>query len=161
RCAELLHFLVRPGSMGCSLARTPSVGMTPSNSICELRAPAFALRSRKTGFSCFGAPYATSCIQSAATGRVVHSTGGPSMNDLSELEKRIEARLAAQREQAEQHYNHQHERMREWDERHQRYTALADHLVADIIRPRLQKLVGKFDNAELLCGDQLGRHQCI
>ena len=83
------------------------------------------------------------------------------MHDLSELETRIAEKLAAQQEQAVQHYNHQHERMREWEERHQRYTALADHLVADIIRPRLQKLASKFDNAELLCGDQLGRHQCI
>jgi YHS domain-containing protein len=83
------------------------------------------------------------------------------MHDLSELERRIAEKLAAQQEQAVQHYNHQHERMLEWEERHQRYTALADHIVADIIRPRLQKLAGKFDNAELLCGDQLGRHQCI
>src|SRR6516165_2293180 len=87
--------------------------------------------------------------------------GGPVMNDLSELEKRIAEKLNAQQAQAVQQYNHQHERMREWEERHQRYTALADHIVADIIRPRLQKLAGKFDNAELLCGDATGRHQCI
>jgi YHS domain-containing protein len=83
------------------------------------------------------------------------------MNDLSELERRIAEKLAAQQEQASQHYNHQHERMREWEERHQRYTALADHIVADIIRPRMEKLAGKFDNADLLCGDATGRHQCI
>jgi YHS domain-containing protein len=83
------------------------------------------------------------------------------MNDLTELARRIAEKLAAQQELAVLHYNHQHERMREWEERHQRYTALADHIVADIIRPRLQELACKFDNAELLCGDRLGRHQCI
>jgi len=83
------------------------------------------------------------------------------MNDLIELERRIAEKLAAQQMQATEHYNHQHEKMREWEERHECYTALADRIVADIIRPRLQTLAGKFDNAELLCGDQLGRHQCI
>jgi YHS domain-containing protein len=83
------------------------------------------------------------------------------MNDLSRLERRIAEKLAVQQEQALQHYNHQHERMREWEVRHERYSAAADHLVNDIIRPRLQTLASNFDNAEILCGDETGRHQCI
>ena len=83
------------------------------------------------------------------------------MSDLSDLDKRIAQKLAAQREQAYQHFNHQAERWHAWQERHQRYTALADHLVQDIIRPRLLTLVSHFGNAELLGGDQAGRHQCI
>jgi YHS domain-containing protein len=83
------------------------------------------------------------------------------MNDLSDLERRIEERLASQQEQARQRYNHQAERMHEWEQRHKRYTALADHLVSEVIRPRLEKLARHFDNAELLCGDQTGRHQYV
>ena len=83
------------------------------------------------------------------------------MNSLSELDIRIAEKLADQREQAYQHFNHQAERWHQWQERHQRYTALADHLVRDIIRPRLVTLANHFDNAELLAGDQTGRHQCI
>src|SRR5262249_22634432 len=36
-----------------------------------------------------------------------------------------------------------------------------DHLVKDIILPRLENLARHFDNAELLCGDRTGRHQCV
>jgi YHS domain-containing protein len=83
------------------------------------------------------------------------------MNDLSDLESRITEKLAAQEAQARQHYNHQAERMHEWQDRHDRYTALADHLVRDIIRPRLEKMVSRFDNAQLLCDDRSGRHTCV
>jgi YHS domain-containing protein len=83
------------------------------------------------------------------------------MSDLGDLDKRIAEKLAARREQAYQHYNHQAERWHEWQNRHQRYTALADHLVQDIIRPLLVKLANHFDNAVLLGGVQTGRHQCV
>src|SRR5262245_53738969 len=83
------------------------------------------------------------------------------MNRLSELDQRIIKKLAAQREQAYQHYNHQAERWHEWQSRLERYTGLADHVVKNIIRPRLVTLANHFDNAELLAGDQTGRHQRI
>ena len=82
------------------------------------------------------------------------------MSDLTDLETSIQEKLAAHQETAHQHYNHQAERMHEWERRHERYTALADHLVKDIIRPRLEKLASHFDNAKLSCDDRTGRHTC-
>jgi YHS domain-containing protein len=83
------------------------------------------------------------------------------MNDLSQLDKRITEKLAAQEEKAHERYNHEAERMHEWQKRYERYTALADHLVKDIIRPRLQTLARHFDNAKPLCDDRTGRHTCV
>jgi YHS domain-containing protein len=83
------------------------------------------------------------------------------MSDLTDLDKSIQEKLAAQQEKARQHYNHQAERMHEWERRHERYTALADHLVKDIIRPRLEKLASHFDNAKLSCDERTGRHTCV
>jgi YHS domain-containing protein len=83
------------------------------------------------------------------------------MSELTDLERTIQERLAVQQERAQQHYNHQAERMHDWQKRHERYTALADHLVKDIVRPRLEMLASHFDNAKLLCDDRTGRHTCV
>jgi YHS domain-containing protein len=83
------------------------------------------------------------------------------MSDLADLETRIKEKLAARQEECVRQYNHHAERMHEWEQRHQRYTALADHVVTTVIRPRLERLAAHFENAELACGDQAGRHQCV
>jgi YHS domain-containing protein len=51
--------------------------------------------------------------------------------------------------------------MHEYKERARRYTALADHLMQDVIRPRLERLARRFDNARLLGPDEAGRHGCV
>jgi len=81
------------------------------------------------------------------------------MGDLNDLDNSIKEKLAAQQEKARQRYDHEAERMHEWQQREERYTALADHLVKDIVRPRLKTLVNHFDNANLSC-DEAGRHTC-
>jgi YHS domain-containing protein len=83
------------------------------------------------------------------------------MSGLSELEQRIQEMLTAteQRKQVEQ--NHLHQGMMEFEQRHQRFTAVADRLVQNVLRPRLQKLAEHFDNARLLGCDPTGQHQCV
>jgi YHS domain-containing protein len=83
------------------------------------------------------------------------------MSDLSQLERQIKEKLAAHQELCLSQHNHHAERMHEMDERHRRYDATADHLVRDIIRPRLEILSRQFDNAELAPTDTLNRHTCI
>jgi YHS domain-containing protein len=83
------------------------------------------------------------------------------MKDLDDFDRQIEERLAAQKEHAVLTHNHLVERMHEYDERHRRFTALADHVIQDIIRPRMERLVRRFDNAKLLPTDESGRHTCI
>jgi YHS domain-containing protein len=83
------------------------------------------------------------------------------MNDLSELDRRIKEKLAVDEERWKLQQNHLQQRMREFEQRHQRYTALADSLIETVIRPRMAKLASYFDNAKLLDPDQTGRHQCL
>ena len=45
--------------------------------------------------------------------------------------------------------NHLQQQMAEAEARHQRYTALADRLTQEVIRPRVEKLQSLFDNARM------------
>lgn len=83
------------------------------------------------------------------------------MNDLDELDRQIEGKLAVQKERSLDHFNHQAERMHEYTERQRRYTALADRLIQEVIRPRVERLARRFDNAQLLGPDQASRHGCV
>jgi YHS domain-containing protein len=77
------------------------------------------------------------------------------MASLEELERRIKEKLAAseQRRQAQQEQLRQG--MGQLEVRLQRYTALADRLIREVIRPRLERLAGCFDNARV---EQASRH---
>jgi YHS domain-containing protein len=83
------------------------------------------------------------------------------MSELEKLEQRIEEKLAEQKKHAERRQNHLQTQMHAYDERQRRYTALADHLLQDVIRPRAERLVHRFDNAELLGAQESGRHSCV
>jgi Cu+-exporting ATPase len=86
---------------------------------------------------------------------------GNAMNSFNELEEQIKKRLAAHQELCLRQYNHHVEVMHEIEGRHRRYEAIADHLVQDVIRPRLETLVRHFDNADLANVDASNRHQSL
>jgi YHS domain-containing protein len=83
------------------------------------------------------------------------------MADLDDLDRRIQEKLAEQKGRLQSQQKDLEQRMHQVDEKYRQYTALADRLIQDIIRPRLEKLVSHLDNAELLTPEQAGRHQCV
>ena len=83
------------------------------------------------------------------------------MPDLNDLDRRIQEKLAEQKERLQSQQKDLEQRMHQVDEKYRQYTTLADRLIQDLIRPRLEKLVSHFDNAELLNPEQAGRHQCV
>jgi YHS domain-containing protein len=83
------------------------------------------------------------------------------MHGLNELERRIEEKLDARQHQRELRQDHIAQRMREYEERHQRFTGLADRLMEAVVRPRLHALAQRFDNARLQENDPAGRHHAV
>jgi YHS domain-containing protein len=82
------------------------------------------------------------------------------MNALHDLEKRIQEKLAVTEDRRKLEENHLQLRMAEFEERHRKFTALADQLTTNVVRPRLLKLRAHFDNAKLPECESSGRHQC-
>jgi YHS domain-containing protein len=83
------------------------------------------------------------------------------MTEVNELDQKIAQKLAEHKMATADRHNHMAERMHAIEERHRRYTAIADRLIRQVIRPRLERLAGHFDNATLQSEDQSGRHQCV
>jgi YHS domain-containing protein len=81
------------------------------------------------------------------------------MADLSDLERKIKHKLSLSEEREHLLQNHLQQRMAEAAARHQRYTALADRLMQEVIRPRMEKLKTLFDNAKMSEG-RCSRHTC-
>ena len=81
------------------------------------------------------------------------------MTDLDNLERKIKEKLSLsdERQQLQQEHSRQH--MAEAEARHERYTALADRLTQEAIRPRVEKLKSLFDNARMP-EDRNSRHTC-
>jgi YHS domain-containing protein len=71
------------------------------------------------------------------------------MADLTDLERKIKDKLALSEERQQLQQNHQRQQMVEAEARHRRYTALADRLTQEVIRPRIEKLQSLFDNARI------------
>jgi YHS domain-containing protein len=71
------------------------------------------------------------------------------MNALDDLERRIKQRLAVSEEGRQLRENHLQHAMKQWEDRHSRYTAVADRLMQAVIRPRVEKLKDHFANASL------------
>jgi YHS domain-containing protein len=71
------------------------------------------------------------------------------MSDLTDLEQKIKAKLALRQEQDSLREQHFHRQMAEAEARHQRYTAIADRLMQEVIRPRMEKLSTFFENAKI------------
>jgi YHS domain-containing protein len=81
------------------------------------------------------------------------------MADLGDLERKIKEKLALSEERQQLQRNHLQQRMTEAEARHQRYTAVADRLIQEVIRPRMKKLETLFDNARL-SEARCSRHTC-
>jgi len=71
------------------------------------------------------------------------------MVDLTDLERRLKDKLALSEERQQLQQNHHRQQMAEAEARHQRYTALADRLIQEVISPRVEKLKSLFDNARM------------
>ena len=81
------------------------------------------------------------------------------MANLSDLEQRIREKLTRSEEQRLLRRSHLREHMTELDQRLHRFTAVADRLIALIIRPRLEQLAKSFaelNPAKWVCT----RHTC-
>jgi YHS domain-containing protein len=71
------------------------------------------------------------------------------MADLSDLERKIKEKLALSEERQHLQKDHIQQRMAEAEARHRRFTALADRLMLEVIRPRMEKLRTLFENAKM------------
>jgi hypothetical protein len=69
------------------------------------------------------------------------------MADLTDLERKIKEKLSRSEERQQLQRNHLQQQMAEAEARHQRYTAVADRLMQEVIQPRMEKLKTCFDNA--------------
>jgi YHS domain-containing protein len=81
------------------------------------------------------------------------------MADLSNLEQTIKEKLARSDERRQLGQDHLQQRMAETEARHRRYTALADRLMQEVIRPRMERLASFFDNAKMPEARN-SRHNC-
>ena len=81
------------------------------------------------------------------------------MADLTDLERKIKDKLSLSDERERLQRNHLQARMAEAEARHERYTAVADQLMQEVIRPRLEKLKALFDNARI-SQTRCSRHTC-
>jgi YHS domain-containing protein len=81
------------------------------------------------------------------------------MANPTDLQRKIEERLSLSEERRTLQRNHQHRQMAEAEARHQRYTTLADRLMQEMIRPRMEKLKTAFDNARM-SETRCSRHNC-
>lgn len=82
------------------------------------------------------------------------------MNDLKELERRIQEKLAAAEHLRTLRQEHLQQQMGELERKHERFSENAERLIRTVVQPRVEKLASYFDNAELLGADQAGRHHC-
>ncbi len=82
------------------------------------------------------------------------------MGSLDDLDRRLRQRFAACEERRHEEHEQSRREMDEMEERLARYTPLADWLAGEVIRPRLERLAGYFDNAHAP-EDRNGRHSCV
>jgi YHS domain-containing protein len=81
------------------------------------------------------------------------------MANLNDLERRIKEKLALSEEREQLQKDHFRQRMVEAEARHREYTALADRLMKEVIRPRMEKLKTLFGNARMPEARN-SRHSC-
>ena len=81
------------------------------------------------------------------------------MSDLTAFERKIRERLSLSEEREHLQQSHLQKQMTEAEARHRKYTAVADWLIQETIRPRLEKLKTLFDNARMSEG-RCSRHRC-
>jgi YHS domain-containing protein len=81
------------------------------------------------------------------------------MADTNNLEKRIREQFEASDEARKLRQDHIQRNMREWEERQKRYGAIADRLMEEVIRPRMQTLRDYFGNVSVP-EERNTRHTC-
>jgi YHS domain-containing protein len=81
------------------------------------------------------------------------------MADLIDLERKIKEKLSLSEERQHLQRDHLQQQMAEAEARHQRYTAQADRLMQEVIRPRMEKLSFLFANARI-SEARSSRHTC-
>jgi YHS domain-containing protein len=81
------------------------------------------------------------------------------MAEMTDLEQKIKEKLSLSEEREGLRRDHLQQQMAEAEARHQRYTALADRLMQEVIRPRMEKLKTLFDNARM-SEARCSRHTC-
>jgi YHS domain-containing protein len=82
------------------------------------------------------------------------------MPNINDLDRRIKERLEVSEESRRLRQNHFQETTKEMQDRYARYTAIADRLMKELIRPRVDKLKQYFDNAVFPEADN-SRHTCV
>ena len=84
------------------------------------------------------------------------------MNTLQELERRIEEKIAVAHQQKRPVQTITQQQAAEAAQAQRRFGEVADHLLREIICPRIEKLVTYFDNAEILKPDPAERrYTCL
>src|SRR6516164_1683841 len=81
------------------------------------------------------------------------------MPEMTDLEQKIKEKLSLSQEREGLRWHQLQQQMAEAEARHQRYTALADQLMQEVIRPRMEKLKTLFDNARISQA-RCSRHTC-
>jgi len=81
------------------------------------------------------------------------------MPEMTDLEQKIKEKLSLSQEREGLRWHQLQQQMAEAEARHQRYTALADRLIQEVIRPRMEKLKTLFDNARI-SEARCSRHTC-
>jgi YHS domain-containing protein len=84
---------------------------------------------------------------------------GVTMSTVQELEHRIKEKLARSEEGRRAQQVQMHNNMMEMEARLALYTTVADRLIQEVIRPRVERLAGCFDNAHL--PEEEGRHSVV
>jgi YHS domain-containing protein len=81
--------------------------------------------------------------------------------DLDALDREIESRLNAARERLQRQKRRLQSEMTDLERRHEAFCQAAQKLTADVIRPRAERLVRFFDNAELSDEQDSDRYRCV
>lgn len=81
--------------------------------------------------------------------------------DANILDRQIQDKLAAAERQRQAVLDRVKNDMAIYEDRQRRFNEKADHLVKDIIRPAMRKLVAHFDHSRLRSADQTYAHQCV
>jgi YHS domain-containing protein len=83
------------------------------------------------------------------------------MGDLTHLERRIKEKLALSEERQQLQQNHFRQRMAEAEARHERFSTVADRLMQEVIRPRIEKLKALFENARMPEARKTRHNSCL
>src|SRR5260370_27856830 len=82
------------------------------------------------------------------------------MNNQLDLDRLIQDKMQAINVRKELQENHVHQRMLEFERRHEQFSDIADRIMQTVIRPRMEKLHSYFSNARFMPPGNSGKHHC-